>query len=234
MTKVRYIIIEDEIYAMQRLQQLIQQMRPDWEAVFTAESISEASEYFAAGNNPDLCFMDVQLSDGNIFELFKKRKIDSPVIFTTAFDNYSLDAFSTNAVGYVLKPIAPDELRVAIEKYERSWGKQQGLHEVYTRMLDSVMEAAGRPVQTSQQAKRILTSVGNKYGYINIADIAWFVSEDKYVFAITSDGCKSLTTFGSLGEAEEAVGGMIFFVCREASCVRSTQSGISIDILRGG
>lgn len=211
MNTVRYIIIEDEPYAMQRLKQLVESLRPHWKAVFQGESIDEALEYFSNGNNPDLCFMDIELSDGNIFDLFKKTKIDSPIIFTTAYDNYSLDAFSTNAVGYVLKPIAPDELRHAIEKYERSWGRQQNIAKVCYEMFDTLAEVSGLQSKPSNTPKRILTSVGDKYGFINISDIAWIISEDKYVFAVTNDGNRTLTTFATLSEAEETLGSHDFF-----------------------
>lgn len=207
MNTVRYIIIEDEAYAMQHLRQLVESLRPHWQCVFQAESIAEAHGYFASGHNPDLCFMDIELSDGNIFELFRNVKVDSPVIFTTAYDNYSLNAFSTNAVGYVLKPIAPDELGEAIEKYERSWGRHQSV----AKMLDTMMEAVGKQAQAAPTCKRILTAVGDKYGYVNLSDIAWLISEDKYVYVVNNEGERSLTTLTSLNEAEEILDGHDFF-----------------------
>lgn len=204
MSSVRYIIIEDEVYAQRRLQGLIEALRPDWELIFSAESVEEAAGYFRGGGAPDLCFMDVELSDGNVFELFKRVRIQEPVIFTTAYDEYSLAAFGTNVVGYVLKPLAKGDLLEVIERYERSWGRQLGLERVCADMVGSL--GGERLVN-----RRILTQTGDRYGFISIADVGWFVSEDKYVFVVTLDGRKVMTGLSSLQDVEGIVSGHDFF-----------------------
>ena len=115
---MKYAIIENEYQCMEHLKTMLQDLRPDWELVYTGETVEDTLNMLARGNMPELMFMDIELNDGNSFSIFKKVKIDLPVIFTTAYDEYCLQAFKVNSIDYLMKPITIDSLLYAIRKYE--------------------------------------------------------------------------------------------------------------------
>ena len=127
---MRMVIIEDEPLAVERLQFLLQQYDPYSQVSASLESIEEAVRWLSDNPQPDLILSDIQLSDGSAFEIFKKVKIASPVIFTTAYDKYALDAFKVLSIDYLLKPFTADMLleRVmrAIEKRKAFMEAQAG------------------------------------------------------------------------------------------------------------
>lgn len=213
----KYIIVEDEPLARELMKDMVGRLRPEWRLDFTASSKSEVEEYFAGGGAPDLCFMDIELADGNIFDLFKRMRIDTPVIFTTAYDSYCLDAFKANSVSYVLKPIDEDELREAIEKFERTHGTAPSQSAAMSD-LEALVRKMTAP-KPEEKSRRVLTSVGDRYGYVDVDEAAWFVSEDKYVYAVTKDGRKELTVLRYLTDVEEMVSERDFFrLSRKVIC----------------
>lgn len=201
---MKYIIVEDEPYALERLKALVKRIRPNWQLEFESDSVEDTLNYFREGHRPDICFFDIELSDGNVFDVIKKYASEIPVIFTTAYNNYCLDAFRSNSVGYVMKPIEEDELENAIVKFEKMW---QNIHRQPT---------TDKPTKAPE---RVLISTGDVYGYINISQIWWFLSEDKCVFAITADGKSHLTAFRTLNEVEDIVDPDKFFrITRHIIC----------------
>ena len=115
---MKVIIFEDELHNAERLIQLLKQCTPGIEVLAVIESIAEGIKWFSiAGNHADLIFMDIQLSDGNCFELFDQVKIITPVVFATAYDSFALQAFQVYSVDYLLKPIDLKDLRRAMDKY---------------------------------------------------------------------------------------------------------------------
>lgn len=210
----QYIIVEDEPFARQLLAEMISELRPQWRQIFAASSVADAVAYFSSGATPDICFMDIELGDGNIFELFNRVRVDTPVIFTTAYDHYSLEAFKANSISYVLKPIDIDELREAIEKYERTHPRVADMEMLYNRLMSHIPSSAPR-----EMPARILTAVGDRYGFEYMDNVAWFVREDKYVYIVTRDGRKSVTTLRSLDEADELTDPAAFFrLSRKVIC----------------
>ncbi len=111
------LIIEDEAPAFRRLQKCLEELEEGISILEVIDSVEESVSWFGANHQPDLIFMDIQLSDGLSFEIFEKASIRSPVIFTTAFDEYMLRAFKVNSVDYLLKPIKKDELAQSLRKY---------------------------------------------------------------------------------------------------------------------
>src|SRR6188768_1397742 len=111
------LIIEDEPQAAQRIEKLVQELEPSAVIVNKIDSIKRAVEWLSK-NTPDLIFMDIQLADGISFEIFEQCTVKSPVIFTTAYDEYALKAFKVNSIDYILKPIDKDELRAALTKFK--------------------------------------------------------------------------------------------------------------------
>ena len=110
------IILEDEDFAAQRLKRMIEELAHDIRVIDVFESIEDTANYLLANEHPDMLFVDIHVADGNSFELFKVIQVKSKVIFTTAYDNYAIEAFRKNATDYLLKPINKNELAEAIEK----------------------------------------------------------------------------------------------------------------------
>lgn len=113
------IIIEDETAAAVNLQAVLREVAPDVKVTALLESIDETVEYFEEHRQPDLIFLDIHLADGNSFRIFEMTEITSPVIFTTAYDNYALKAFEVNSIDYLLKPIKSSDVERAINKFRR-------------------------------------------------------------------------------------------------------------------
>ncbi len=115
--KTRTIIIEDEKPAARKLERLLS-LFPDLELVATIHSVEEGIEFFQNEEHPDLIFSDIVLGDGLSFDIFEKVSTKSFIIYTTAFDNYTLKAFKLNSIDYLLKPITEEDLKTAIDKYK--------------------------------------------------------------------------------------------------------------------
>jgi two-component system LytT family response regulator len=115
---MKAIIVEDEIIAAENLQTLIAKVEPDIEIQAVLQSVEETVEWIETHREPDLIFMDIHLADGSAFRIFENVDVKSPVIFTTAYDEYALKAFEVNSIDYILKPICASELEKAIQKYK--------------------------------------------------------------------------------------------------------------------
>ena len=122
---MKVVIIEDEIPAANRLSKLLLNFSDEVEIIHKADSIESSIKYLSAAQNIDLIFMDIQLADGLSFDIFETVKITTPVIFTTAFDQYTLKAFKVNSIDYLLKPIDENELYKSLEKYQQLYPKIQ-------------------------------------------------------------------------------------------------------------
>ena len=116
---MRVLIIEDEMGALDDLRSILAESAPDIRIAGTTESVMQSVAWLEKPPVPDLIFMDIHLSDGSAFEIFRRTAVEAPVIFTTAYDEYAIHAFRVNAVDYLLKPLAIDEVKRALEKYRR-------------------------------------------------------------------------------------------------------------------
>ncbi|MBL0020314.1 MAG: response regulator, partial [Bacteroidetes bacterium] len=116
---MKIVILEDEPMMAMDLASDIHSLRPDWQVIQTLGSVKQATEWLAANGGFDLIFSDIQLGDGTCFDVFSKVAPTAPVIFCTAYDQYALQAFQANGIGYLLKPYSRDSLRLAIEKFEK-------------------------------------------------------------------------------------------------------------------
>ncbi|MDL2247647.1 LytTR family DNA-binding domain-containing protein [Bacteroides sp. OttesenSCG-928-J23] len=114
---MKVVIVEDEIIAAQVLERAINEIRPDFEMVAVLQSVEESVEWFQNNPLPDLVFMDIHLGDGSSFDIFEKTTLDCPIIFTTAYNEYALEAFEVNGIDYLLKPINKKRLTQAIDKF---------------------------------------------------------------------------------------------------------------------
>lgn len=189
MNKIKAAIIEDEIPAARLLRDTLLSLRPDWEIRLLPGNIEEAVEWFGQYPHPDILFLDIQLTDGNSFLFIEQAHPESMIVFTTAYDEYAVRAFSVNSIDYLLKPIHEDRLMQTIHRFE-------GLTKNYihdfnqeSRMLEILQQlSAAQETSVSAQKKyrtRFLISGGEKLFTLQVSDIAYFYSENKLTFAVT-------------------------------------------------
>ena len=173
------VIVEDELHNQRLLGGMIAELRPQWKITAVVASIKEGVEYFSQ-SAPDLIFMDVQLQDGVCFSIFEKAEIESPVIFTTAYDNYAIQAFKLNSIDYLLKPIKETELENAILKFENRNYFSQKQHTVdYNEILNAIKTGE------TKYRKRFLVPAINGFYKLDVKDVAYFYSENKVTSAVT-------------------------------------------------
>lgn len=179
------VIVEDEIIAAQTLQRLICEIRNDFRIVTVLQSVEESVEWFNTHQTPDLIFMDIHLADGSSFSIFQKCQIDCPVIFTTAYNEYALEAFESNGIDYLLKPIGKTRLAKAITKFD-TMSSRSNNNELVSRLFKMLNE--------NQQTKKshFLVPYKDKLIPLAVNDIAYFYAEMKVAKAVTFNGSSYL------------------------------------------
>ena len=194
---MKYIILEDEKLASERLKKLVLAARPDFQWVLTLDSVESAVISLPA-LSVDLVFMDIQLADGNSFDIFDQIKLDVPIIFTTAYDEYALKAFKANSVDYLLKPIDPEELEKAIVKFEKHAHKGND-------QVDGLLKAL-----QPKGKERFVVKVGEHLKTVETRDIQLIYSHDKATYLFTKEGRKFLVDY-TLDKVESLLGAHQFF-----------------------
>lgn len=180
------LIIEDEAPAARRLAGLVQNARPNSTLLGPLDSIESAVDFFEKEKKPDLVFMDIQLADGLSFDIFSKTEVAAPVIFTTAFDQYTLQAFKVHSVDYLLKPIGTEELLAALDKFDRYFFNEKKEDKV-AAFDPFFMEKMLQNLQKQPFKERFLVKTGQTLGYLPVGDVAYFFSEDSLTFAQSSE-----------------------------------------------
>lgn len=175
------IIIEDEKPSARRLQRMLSAMNLETEIML--HSVEESIQWFHTNKHPDLIFLDIQLSDGLSFEIFESIDIKSAVIFTTAYDEYALQAFKLNSIDYLLKPIDEVELTKAVKKYQDRLPQKQEV----TLDFNDIKKLLVNPIDREYK-KRFSVKVGQHLKLINIEEIECFYSENKGTYLYTSEG----------------------------------------------
>lgn len=178
---MKVLIIEDEKPSARRLQRMLDSL--DLQAETMLHSVEESIAWFQNNEHPDLIFLDIQLSDGLSFEIFESIDIQSAVIFTTAYDEYALQAFKLNSIDYLLKPIDDDDLENAVAKYKTRLPKQQSV----TLDFNDIKKLLVNPIEREYK-KRFSVKVGQHLKLINIDDIECFYSENKGTYLFTKEG----------------------------------------------
>lgn len=180
------IIIEDEKPAARRLQRMLEKLEVKVQE--TLHSVEESINWFQNNKHPDVIFLDIQLSDGLSFEIFEHVELQSFIIFTTAYDEYALQAFKLNSIDYLLKPIDDNELRTAIEKYKKL---QQQLGSKNTNDVqlhyEEIKKLLINPLEREYK-KRFTVKVGQHLKMISTDDIECFYSENKGTYIHTTEG----------------------------------------------
>ena len=175
------IIIEDEKPSARRLQRMLSALNMETDVML--HSVEESIDWFKNNKHPELIFLDIQLSDGLSFEIFEAIDIKSSVIFTTAYDEYALQAFKLNSIDYLLKPIDEDDLKKAVEKFNERMPKQQSV----TLDFNDIKKLLVNPIEREYK-KRFSVKVGQHLKLINSDDIECFYSENKGTYVFTNEG----------------------------------------------
>lgn len=199
---MRVVIIEDEAPAANRLCKLLENINEEIEVVKRLDSVERSVQYLQSADNVDLIFMDIQLADGLSLDIFEQTEVKAPVIFTTAFDQYTLKAFKVNSVDYLLKPIDEMELQHAIDKYRQIYKADGAFTDKLTKLV--------REMNTHRYKERLLIRRGQQLNYLKTEEMAYCFADGKLCFAIDFVNNKYLIE-NTLTELEEQLEPNRFF-----------------------
>ena len=195
------VIIEDEPIAAQDLEETLLSIVTDAKVVAKLDSVANSIDWLSQ-NEADLILSDIQLGDGLSFDIFRNLDINTPIIITTAFDEYALRAFKENSIDYLLKPIDSDELEKAIEKY-RFWKRDDKDFD-----LGKVIESL-RPDGDNYQ-ERFIVTLGERIHSISVENVAYFFSEDRYTYLVDNKGKQNIIN-ANLGDLERTLNPKNFY-----------------------
>ena len=185
---MKVIIIEDESLLAKELKRTLLSIKPDIDVIQVIKSIKEGVKWFDKKIDADLIFSDIQLIDGTSFELFKKVNITTPIIFTTAYDEFAIKAFQLNSIDYLMKPIAENDLIRSLNKFENFWELK---NELSTEVLNSLISKKSEIVYKSN----FLIRVGDQYKQVNINEVSYFFAEGNTIFLVQSNGKKLIIDY---------------------------------------
>lgn len=177
---MKVLVIEDEIPAQEELVRILRKHFPNIEIVDIIGSVRDSVEWLR-NNTADLIFMDIQLLDGCCFDIFDVVEVRTPIIFTTTYDQYALKAFKVNSVDYLLKPVDEDELVAAVRKMDYKYDNIRNLIESY--------------MPTVRYKTRISVKTGDIYRFLLIDEVAYFISEDGFTYAVTNNEKKHIVDY---------------------------------------
>ncbi|MCT4639639.1 MAG: LytTR family DNA-binding domain-containing protein [Bacteroidales bacterium] len=201
------IVIEDELFAYKELERMLKILYPSVNIAVHFSSVKSAVENLHS-YEADIIFMDISLPDGSCFDILNAIDITAHIVFTTAYDQYAIRAFKYNSIGYLLKPIVPEELKNVIDKHQTIEKQQKSVN--YNMLAKALSDH-------NDKKRRFLVKVGDKYLNINVDNIAYFYSEDKVSFIRTFDGTDYITDY-SLNDIEYRVDNDFFRVSRNMLC----------------
>lgn len=199
---MRILIIEDEELAVKKLQKTLASVEPDAVVAGIADSIRSAVEWLQNNRQPDLILMDIELADGQSFEIFNLVEVKSPVIFTTSYDEFALKAFKVNSIDYLLKPIQKEELEMALNKFKQLKQSVSGSEEQSGINIDSLVKQLQQKLQPKDFRKRFLVKFAQKLVSIEVDDIAYFYSDGRLNFFKTKDNKKYVVDY-TMDELED-------------------------------
>ncbi|PSR56035.1 DNA-binding response regulator [Adhaeribacter arboris] len=206
---MRILIIEDETVAAERMLEMVQQIVPAAQIMGPADSIEESVQFLRTHPMPDLILMDIELVDGQSFEIFSEVEVTCPVIFTTAYDEFALQAFKVHSIDYLLKPIQREDLQKSLIKFQQLqqvYGQQPTLRiEELLKELRRTAAPAIKPIR-----EHFLVRQGQRLVSVDTNDVAYFYSEDRVTFLKTHDG-RFFSLDYPLEEVEQQVDNGKFF-----------------------
>ncbi len=194
---MRVLIIEDELPARAKLEDMIKKLQPDATIVARLGSVKDSLQWLNTNQHPDVAFVDIQLSDDHSFEIFRTHPVKFPVIFTTAYDKYLLESFEFNSIDYLLKPITEEKLRRSLAKMENLQN-----HFLHGNIL--------KLIHAEQPKQRIIGKKGTEFIALETDEAAYFFTEHKIVFVRDFSG-RQLILDKTLTEIEELLDKSKFF-----------------------
>lgn len=172
---IQYLLVEDEYFAAEEIKRMIQKLRPNYQMAGQTGSVDETVS-FLRHTPVELIILDIRLSDGTSFEIFEQIPVDAPIIFTTAYDEYALQAFQVHSIHYLLKPVEETELETALYRFEQN-NRLLPASTQYKKLEEQLWK--------SNKKNRFLVQTGDTYQYVETGKIAFFYSEEKCVFLHT-------------------------------------------------
>jgi DNA-binding LytR/AlgR family response regulator len=198
---MKVLIVEDEPLAAERLRLVLGAYDPSIEVMEVLDSVQGTREWMSRKPVPDLIFLDIELADGKCFPLLPYLRQDCPVIFTTAYDQFALDAFQHFSIDYLLKPVSAESLARALNRYHSITHLQNGKDN----------SNLGLHLSANRQYKnRFMVKIGNRMGFVDTNDIAYFYAEGKTVFLVHREGQKYVVEH-TLEKLEEILDPVKFF-----------------------
>lgn len=200
------LIIEDEEPAFRRLQKMLKEIEPDHTLFDQIVSVSSAIKWFKENDAPDLVISDIQLSDGISFDIFKQVDVKCPIIFTTAYDQYAIEAFKVNSIDYLLKPVKKEELQHAVSKFKNLAPATAAAPAIdINKLLQSLQPTTG-----TDYKKRFVVRYGEHIKTIDIEEVVYFYTEDKATFLCTKDARRFVVDY-NLDTLDSILDPKIFF-----------------------
>lgn len=199
---MKAIIIEDEKLSAEHLTHLLKKIDASIEIIATYDTVKKSIEAFNKGAKADVLFVDIHLADGLSFDIFSKTNIDTPIIFTTAYDEYAIKAFTVNSLDYLLKPIGIADLKRSLEKFKKT------NHLQLSPIIKDIAEAYH--TNEKQHKNRFMVKMGDSISSIKTDEISHFVSEDGMVLLVTKLGKKYVIDY-TLDTIETLVAPDTFF-----------------------
>ncbi len=225
---IKVLIIEDEKPAQEHLERILKKVEPSVQILEKIDSIKDAVSWLS-DHQADLIFLDIHLADGISFSIFEQVNIETPIIFTTAYDAYAIQAFKVNSIDYLLKPIDEDDLTQSLQKFKSIQSKQQ----IPTDLLWKALQNTTKIYQ-----ERFIVHRGERLMSVTIDQIAYFEGEDRYVYLIKKDGSKFIIDY-RLSDLDALLDPTLFFRLNRsfithfdsiASMVHVSKSRIKIEL----
>jgi two-component system, LytTR family, response regulator LytT len=206
---MKVLIVEDENLAVKRLQKLLNDITEPTEVVGVTKSIVETVDWLHANEPPEVILLDIELADGQSFEIFNQVEVKSVVIFTTSYNEYALKAFQLNSIDYLLKPVEKEDLEKALKKYKdlKSLVKEKEKESINIELLLKDMQ---QRMNAKVYRKRFLVKNGSKFLSIDVEEVACFFVEGRLVFFKTFDQKKFIVDY-TMEELEDMLDPTVFF-----------------------
>lgn len=198
---IKAIIVEDEDFAIERLEMLLQQIEQGVSIIAKLNTTKQAVQWLQ-NNKADLIFLDINLADGNAFKIFEQVEVKTPIIFTTAYHDYALRAFEQFSIDYLLKPISREKLKNSLLKFK-------ALKTAHTQADDQLAELIDL-MRSEKKTKRFIVNIGNKVKVIEAKEVAYFLFDAKITFLYTHEG-KRYSIDSSLKQLQLSLAAQDFF-----------------------
>ncbi|MEN0053869.1 MAG: LytTR family DNA-binding domain-containing protein [Mucilaginibacter sp.] len=202
---MKILVIEDEKLVAESLIKIVLQLEPSAEILGPLSEVKQSIKWLSENTRPDLILSDIQLADGISLDIFTEYKIDCPIIFTTAYNEYAIRAFKVNSIDYLLKPVDRKELQAAFEKFHLMQSKFGDAG--YVRELKELFVNFNN---SKQYKERFAVNMGRSVTLVPVERIAFFLKEE-LIFLIDRDGTRFITDYRSLDEVEELINPQIFY-----------------------